>query len=63
MKRQEELDDLTNELYHLAKKRISRREALSTASKIAIAATAASLAAGSAGYFLGSSLKKKLQEL
>jgi hypothetical protein len=60
MNGQKELNDLTRELYHLAKKRISRREALSTASKIAIAATAASLAAGSAGYFLGSSLKKEV---
>jgi len=59
MKRQEELNDLTNKLYYLANKRISRREALSTASKIAIAATAASLAGGFTGYFLGSSLREE----
>jgi hypothetical protein len=58
--RQEELKHLVDELYEIANKKISRREALSTASKIAIAATAASLAAGFAGYFLGSSLKKEV---
>jgi hypothetical protein len=49
--RQEELKDLADELYEIANKKISRREALSTASKIVIAATTASLAAGLTGFF------------
>jgi len=59
MSKENEFTDLTNELYSIANKKISRREALSTASKIVIAATTASLAAGLTGYFLGSSFKKE----
>jgi hypothetical protein len=59
MNGQKELNDLTKELYHLAKKRISRREALSTASKIAIAATTASLTGGILGYLLYSSSRRE----
>jgi len=61
MEEQEELNDLTNELYFLANKKMSRREALSTASKIAIAgATATSILGGLFGYFLGSFSKKEV---
>jgi len=53
---QEKLDDLMDELYRLA----SRREALSIASKIAIAGAAGSLLGGLAGYLLGSSLRREV---
>jgi hypothetical protein len=57
--KQNELKDLTNELYNLANKKISRREALSTASKIAIAATTASLTGGILGCLLYSSSRRE----
>jgi hypothetical protein len=60
MKKQEELKGLKNELYCLANKKMSRREALSTASKIAIAGAGTSLLGGLFGYFLGSSSKKEV---
>jgi hypothetical protein len=56
----DELENLTNELYSIANKKISRREALSTASKIAIASTTASLTGGILGYLLYSSSKREI---
>jgi hypothetical protein len=58
--KQERLGGLADEFYFLACRRMGRRAALSTASKIAIAATTASLVGGLAGYMLGYSSKKEV---
>jgi hypothetical protein len=58
-RKQYELKGLTDELHDIANKKISRREALSMASRIVIATSTTSLVAGFAGYFLGSSFKKE----
>jgi hypothetical protein len=53
------LKGLTDEPHDIANKKISRREALSMASRLVIATSTTSLVAGFAGYFLGSSFKKE----
>jgi hypothetical protein len=58
-RKQYELKGLTDEPHDIANKKISRREALSMASRIVIATSTTSLVAGFAGYFLGSSFKKE----
>jgi hypothetical protein len=58
-RKQYELKGLTDEPHDIANKKISRREALSMASRIVIATSTTSLVAGFAGYFLGSSFLKE----